>query len=132
MAECPPIDVHPDLWRIVSSILQKHVPQYEVWAFGSRAKGTAKRYSDLDLAVITAQPLTLDVSAALADAFAESDLPWRVDVVDWASTSESFRRIIERDKVVVQGDGSAKAGGWAMGSELTTLTKCAASLVQVS
>ena len=46
MAECPPIDVRPDLWRIVSSILQKHVPQYEVWAFGSRAKGTAKRYSD--------------------------------------------------------------------------------------
>ena len=102
MAECPPIDVRPDLWRIVSSILQKHVPQYEVWAFGSRAKWTAKPYSDLDLAVITAQPLTLDVSAALADAFAESDLPWRVDVVDWASTSESFRQIIERDKVVVQ------------------------------
>lgn len=115
MAERPPIDVRPDLWRIVSGILQKHVPQYEVWAFGSRAKGTAKPHSDLDLAVITAQPLTLDVSGALRDAFAESDLPWRVDVVDWASTSESFRQIIGRDKVVVQGDGSAKAGGLGYG-----------------
>ena len=136
MVECPPIDVRPDLWHIVSGILQKYVPQYEVWAFGSRAKWTAKPYSDLDLAVITAQPLTLDVSAALADAFAESDLPWRVDVVDWASTSESFRRIMERDKVVVQNRAgaadSAKAGGWAMGSEpeTATLSHCSPLLPQ--
>ena len=45
---------------------------------------------------------TLAVSAELVDDFTESDLPWRVDVVDWATTSESFRRIIERNKVVVQ------------------------------
>ena len=115
MREQPLIDVRPDLWEIVRGILQKHVPQYEVWAFGSRAKGTAKPYSDLDLAVITHQPLSLGVCAVLADAFAHSDLPWRVDVVDWASTSESFRRIIEGDKVVVQGGvglgDSAEAGG---------------------
>ena len=102
MPEQPLIDVRPDLWDIVRGILQKHAPRYEVWAFGSRAKGTAKPYSDLDLAVITEQPLALSDRAALVDAFAESDLPWRVDVVDWASTSESFRRIIERDRVVVQ------------------------------
>ena len=102
MPEQPAIDVRPDLWEIVYGILQKHVPQYEVWAYGSRAKKTAKPYSDLDLAVITEQPLPLSDRAALLDAFAESDLPWRVDVVDWASTSESFRRIIERDKVAVQ------------------------------
>ncbi len=101
----PSIDIRPDHWRIVSGILQKHVPQHEVWAFGSRAKGTAKPYSDLDLAIIANVPLPLSVSAALADDFSESDLPWKVDVVDWASTSGEFRRIIERDKVVVQEKG---------------------------
>ncbi len=39
---------------------------------------------------------------ALADAFEQSDLPWRVDVVDWATTDDAFRRIIERDHVVIQ------------------------------
>lgn len=102
MAERPLVDVRPNLWCIVQGILQKHVPQHEVWAFGSRAKWTAKPYSDLDLAVINDQPLPLDVSAVLTDAFAKSELPWRVDVVDWASTSESLRQIIARDKVVVQ------------------------------
>jgi type I restriction enzyme S subunit len=56
-------------------------------------------------------------STALADAFAESDLPWKVDVVDWATTSESFRKIIERDKVVVQPAGKGKPGGWGVASE---------------
>ncbi|MBY0467248.1 MAG: nucleotidyltransferase domain-containing protein, partial [Burkholderiales bacterium] len=102
MAESAVIDVRPDLWDTVLRILQTSVPQHEVWAFGSRVKGKAKPYSDLDLAIITQQPLPLSVWAALNDAFAESDLPWRVDVVDWASTSTSFRDIIAQDKVVVQ------------------------------
>ncbi len=102
MSETPPIDIRPDLWVIVRDILQKHVPQYEVWAFGSRVKGTTKPYSDLDLAVISDKPLSLNVRAGLSDDFSESDLPWRVDVVDWATTSETFRKIIEQHKVVLQ------------------------------
>ena len=58
MPKRPDIDVRPDHWEIVRSLLEKHVPQYAVWAFGSRAKWTAKDYSDLDLAVITDKPLT--------------------------------------------------------------------------
>ncbi|MFT7401020.1 MAG: type I restriction enzyme S subunit [Hydrogenophaga sp.] len=95
----PQIDIRPDQWAIVQRILQKHVPDREVWAFGSRAKWTAKAYSDLDLVILGDQPLGLAVSAALADDFTESDLPWKVDVVDWATTSESFRQIIERNFV---------------------------------
>ncbi|WP_297450490.1 nucleotidyltransferase domain-containing protein [Ferrovum sp.] len=100
----PLIDISPDHWAIVRDILQKHVPHYEVWAFGSRANWTAKEYSDLDLAIITDTPLSLEVSAHLSDDFSESDLPWKVDVVDWSTTSESFRKIIEFNKVVVQKD----------------------------
>ncbi len=102
----PNITVSPPEWAIIASILERHVPQYEVWAFGSRAKRSAKPYSDLDLAILTDSPLGLSVSAALIDDFSESDLPYKVDVVDWAATSESFRKIIERDKVVIrQGPG---------------------------
>lgn len=108
-APTPLIDIRPDHWEIVRSILHKHVPQYEVWAFGSRATWKAKEYSDLDLAIITDRPLSLDVSASLSDDFSESELPWRVDVVDWATTGESFRNIIERDKVVVQ-EGAQNLG----------------------
>lgn len=99
--QTPNIDIRPEHWQIVRGILQKHVPDHEVWAFGSRAKWTAKEYSDLDLAVITEQPLPLSVSANLKDDFSESDLPWKVDVVDWAVTSESFQDLIRQMHVVV-------------------------------
>jgi predicted nucleotidyltransferase len=102
MDDRPPIDVRPDLWAIVRNILRRHVPESEVWAFGSRATGKAKRYSDLDLAIMSDTGLPLAVRAELEEAFSESDLPWRVDVVDWATTSPTFQAIIMRDKVVLQ------------------------------
>ena len=102
ISETPPIDIHPDHWEIVRRILQTHVPQAVVWVFGSRATGKATAFSDLDIAIISTQPLPLDVSASLRDDFSESDLPYKVDVVDWATTNASFRNIIARNRVVVQ------------------------------
>jgi type I restriction enzyme S subunit len=98
----PPIDILPEHWQIVRRILNEHVPHHEIWAFGSRARGNAKPYSDLDLAVIADAPLSIDIRAAMAEDFTESDLPWKVDVVDWATTSDTFRKIIEQGKVLVR------------------------------
>jgi type I restriction enzyme S subunit len=101
----PPIDLAPEHWRLVRDILSRHAPDYPVWAFGSRARGGAKPYSDLDLAIITGEPLALATQAALADAFSESDLPWRVDIIDWSSIGEAFKEIIARDRVVLSDGG---------------------------
>lgn len=96
------LDVRADHLKIVQDILQKHVPEREVWAFGSRAKWLAKEYSDLDLCIVCETPLSFRTLGLLEEAFEDSNLPYKVDLVDWATTSESFRKIIERDKVVVQ------------------------------
>ncbi|PPQ35601.1 nucleotidyltransferase family protein [Rhodopila globiformis] len=98
----PPIDITEQDWVIVRDILHRHVPDYTVWAFGSRAKRTARRFSDLDLAIITDTPLPFDVGGALREDFSESDLPFRVDILDWATTGDAFRRRVEQDKVVIQ------------------------------
>lgn len=102
----PCVDITPAQSAIVQKILRRHLPQCEVWAFGSRTTGKAKTYSDLDLAILTHEPLNLLVSAALHDDFAESDLPFKVDIVDWAATSIAFRKIIEKDKIVIKGGSS--------------------------
>lgn len=98
----PPIDVTPAQWRIVRDVLQANVPDATVWAFGSRATGRAKPYSDLDIAIVSDEPLGLMRMAEIGEAFSESDLPWKVDVVDWAATSDRFRQVIERDHVELQ------------------------------
>jgi len=82
--------------------MSRYLPEYDVWAFGSRVTGTAKPFSDLDLLIRTEQPLTFEEIATLKDAFDESDLTIRVDLVDWADTSTTFRDIILQHYVVLQ------------------------------
>ena len=96
-----PIDVGPAHLETVRYILREHVPELEVRAFGSRVSWTARETSDLDLALMTNETLDIALMAALKMAFTESDLPFRVDVVDWASTSDAFRTVVERDHVVL-------------------------------
>lgn len=86
----------------VQLILHSSLPGCTVWAFGSRVRGNAKKYSDLDLVLVASKPLALETLADLTAMFDESDLPFKVDLLDWATTSESFRKIIEAEKVVLQ------------------------------
>jgi len=105
-ADPPPgILITTDEWQIVRAILVRHVPGREVWAFGSRV-GTkdasrVKQFSDLDMAVKGDQPLPLHTLSTLTDDFRESDLPYKVDIVDWATISERFRAIIESSHIVL-------------------------------
>ena len=87
----------------VRRILAAHVPECEVRAFGSRVNGQATRHSDLDLVVVATSPLGLERMGALREAFQESDLPIRVDVMDWSELSEGFRSVVDREWTRVQG-----------------------------
>ena len=98
----PNLDLRPDHWAIVRDALRRHVPDREVLAFGSRATWTAKDYSDLDLAIMGEEPLSLRASSAVDEALVESDLPFRVDIVEWARIDDGFRRIVRGHGVVVQ------------------------------
>ena len=110
------IDLNPNHLAIVKRILADHVPECEVWAFGSRASWTAKDYSDLDLAIVGDRPLDWRTLGLLKEAFEESDLPMRVDVLDWHDIVESFQRVIERYYVVLQekaeGRSLVREGDW--------------------
>lgn len=108
MSESAPlVDLRSDHWKIIRDLLQVHVPDRKVLAFGSRATWTAKEYSDLDLAVLGDEPLAHEVFAALSEGFRESDLPFKVDLVDWSQLDEKLRRAIQRDGVGLQVPPSA-------------------------
>ena len=92
----------PDEAATVRAILQRIVPPgTAVHVFGSRAGGDPKPWSDLDLALEGPAPLPLALMAELAEAFDESDLPWKVDLIDRSSVSDEFGRIIDAGKVAL-------------------------------
>ena len=102
------IDLHPDHLKQVLKILEEHLPDYTVWVFGSRATSTARANSDLDLAIKTDQPLPASTLHHLEEAFSESNLPFKVDLTDWAVTSESFREIIQNTHQIIRLGGTPK------------------------
>lgn len=96
------IDMTPDQAEIVRAILKKTLPlKSKVWVFGSRSKGKIKPFSDLDLAIdCLEKPLSIEIMADLREAFDESDLPYKVDIVDINATTSEFLEMINTDKVV--------------------------------
>ena len=94
------IDITPEQLDIVQGILKDHLPKGTLaWAFGSRVRWMAKPFSDLDIALEGAAPLPADVLIDLEEAFGQSDLPWKVDVIDLNAVSPEFRAIVEAQKV---------------------------------
>lgn len=96
----------------IASILRRHVPNVEVWAYGSRVTGRSHDASDLDL-VLRAQggaALPIGQLARLADAFSQSNIPFFVEARDWARIPESFRREIDRRHVVIASAANADVG----------------------
>ena len=107
------IDLNPKHLKTIQHILATHIPDREVRAFGSRVKWTAKDYSDLDLAVVGSEPLTLRQLRRLTEAFEESYLPIQVDVVDWQSLSDGFRKVIsEKYEVIQEAEPVRKSNEW--------------------
>ena len=114
MRNWPRLDVTPNHRLLVLRIAQGTLPAgAKLWAFGSRATGRARKYSDLDLAIDAGRPLTLDESARLGEALQESDLPYRVDIVDWHAIGERFRRVIAAGRVPLNPAAQAEASAGA-------------------
>lgn len=85
--------------KIVEEVVQRHVPDRPVFAFGSRTRGRARRLSDLDLAVGGDTPLPPGLHYDLKESFTESDLRILVDVIDLHDVDPGFRKRIEPDFV---------------------------------
>jgi len=96
------IDVSPEHLDTIKEILRKRVPGCDVRAFGSRVSGSSRSYSDLDLAVAGPEKLDRDTIRLLKEDFENSNLPFRVDVLDWHQIDESFRVIIEKECEMLQ------------------------------
>ena len=85
----------------IKNILQQFIPNPTVWVFGSRIKQTAKSYSDLDLVIIGDKPISQKIYYQIQDAMEESDIPFRVEVLDWHRISPAFREAIQQQYEVL-------------------------------
>ena len=89
------LDLSDKQKKFIVNTLKSILPDARFLVFGSRVKGTATPYSDLDLAILTSDPLPLTTLSQLAEAFENSDLTFKVDLVDWHRITDEFRAHIK-------------------------------------
>ena len=99
------LQLSPRQLAVLDALLAQHVPQADVWAYGSRVTGGAHEGSDLDLVLRHPLDVTQDVDGVfeLKAALQSSDLPMLVDVHVWSRLPASFHRNIEAGYWVVRG-----------------------------
>ena len=92
------IDLPAEHRALMLDIIRRRLPDARIWVYGSRAKGRARRYSDLDLMLDAGgQPIPLNVMGDLDEDFDESNLPIIVDLHDMALTDARFLERVRKD-----------------------------------
>jgi type I restriction enzyme S subunit len=86
---------------MVLDIIRRLAPECTALVFGSRQNGNAKKHSDLDIALEGAAVLGWRRVAAVKYAFEESDIPFRVDVLDYRAVEPWFREVIDSSNEVI-------------------------------
>jgi predicted nucleotidyltransferase len=88
------LSIEPRDQQILVSLMERFLPHTQVWAFGSRVTGKSRSCSDLDLVAFTKREQRAQVSL-LKEAFDESNLSFRVDLLEWDFIPDSFKENIK-------------------------------------
>lgn len=89
------LDLREQDWKLIKNILSKY--PYQFYAFGSRVKNNAKHLSDLDLCYKD-NISDLEISNLMAE-LEESNLPFKVELINWKNCTPAFQKQIEKDLV---------------------------------
>lgn len=88
----------------IEELLREHLPDVEVWAYGSRVTGESHDGSDLDLVLRGPGLKEIDIGRLgdFTEAVELSTIPFIVEARDWASIPKSFHESILQRYVVIQ------------------------------
>jgi len=87
--------------RYLLEQLKLYIPDATVWAFGSRVKGSNRTSSDLDLAVLCDKQTAQKQLPKLNEVFVESDIPFKVQLLDFNRLPVNMQENIKKKYVVL-------------------------------
>ncbi|WP_346330222.1 nucleotidyltransferase domain-containing protein [Salinivibrio sp. HTSP] len=95
------IGLKPHQFQLIQDMVISHPGVQHAWIFGSRATGTFRDNSDIDI-MLEGNTLTFNDVAIIQDKLEQSTLPYTVDIVlkHQTQSSELITRIREEAKQV--------------------------------
>lgn len=91
--------IDQDLAEVRRIVLSHIGGRARVFLYGSRARGTATRTSDIDVGIVPDQPLPPGLLSDMREALEESTIPYPVEVVDLSRTDSQFRDRVLKDAI---------------------------------
>ena len=86
----------------IIAIISALVPDATIYLFGSRARGTQSKWSDIDIALDTGHPISRFVLGELISIFEATDILYKIQVIDINSFNEAMKTSILRDRVLIK------------------------------
>ena len=90
------IDLQEKYINFIKKLIIKYLPNCTIYLFFFFVKGTAKKYSDIDIALDCCD-LDERILLKIKNEFNESTIPYEVDIIDLKNISETFKNHINND-----------------------------------
>ncbi len=95
--------VDPATQKAIVDILWKYLDKTQdtAFIFGSWATGENRKFSDIDIGIESKRKLPSLIIESLKEAFEKSDVPYLVEIVDFADVSEQFRQVAKQKIILL-------------------------------
>jgi len=83
----------------IIAVISALIPDAKIYLFGSRARGTNVERADIDIALDAGRPLPQRDVDEVKSMFRESNIMYKIDVVDFHQINEAMKEEILRERV---------------------------------
>lgn len=84
----------------IIAVISALIPDAKIYLFGSRARGTNAERADIDIALDTGKALPQRDIDEVKSMFRESNIMYKIDIIDFHQINETMRKEILRERVI--------------------------------
>lgn len=88
------------LKNLILNYTEQNQNEVKIYLIGSRAKGTARRTSDIDIAILPLKKTSESFFSDLRDLIEESTIPYTVDIIDLSKLNEEQKQTFLKKAIV--------------------------------
>lgn len=93
-------EINQETKNKIISLISALAPHAKIILFGSRARGTASKWSDIDIALEAHPPLPLELVDELASIFEATNIPYKIQIMDKHYVSKEMQEAIHKEGIV--------------------------------